>query len=449
MHNSHSISSNPQVLLVSDNRDNPNWGSRSSTMALLDLLAGADLAPAERVMDSQVRSRVPVLRWGALDALLRAPAASRLAAMGLRRGGRTSVLLNRTLGLRDASSDDPADTVARWRRARRAPLTDLVAKVQRADALVVNGEGSMIFTTPSRVEQRFHLAAMQLARESGIPFAYVNALVADPPGGPRNQQMLDATLDVLGDAALVATRDPESLRFLRSLSTQVRATYVPDAVFSWRGAPALADAAAALASPAPLRPFVAQPELLGRWDFTAPYICVGGSSRAAKDPERAAAAYRGLLEGVRSLGLSVVVTVTCLGDAFLEGVAHDLGLPVIPAPTNVYAAAAILGRAEITVTGRYHPAILAGLGGAPCVLLGADSHKTRSVQEVLGYPEIRVFSAFPDGSEVEAIVETARGVLERRATWSEAIRTAVACRAEEAAKLGAQLRSAFAGAAGR
>lgn len=428
----------PRVLLVSDNRDNANWGSRATTMALLELMAAAGLSPSDRVLDGEVRSRVALADGPVAGRLLRQPALARLAGAGLARGGRTRLSLER-LGVRDAVSDDPAETVRRWRRSGREPLAEWIARVERADAVVVNGEGSMIFTTPSRLEQRFHLAVMQLAHEADVPFAYVNALVADPANGPRNAATVAATRRLLPQARLVTTRDPWSQAFLREVAPEVASVYVPDSVFAWKGR--VGRGRDLLARPEYLTPFHERPDRLGTWDFQRPYICVGGSSEAAKDPKRAAASYRRLLQALPELGYPLVVTVSSTGDAFLEELAHELGLPLVPADTNVMVATEILAHAELVVTGRYHPAILAGLGGVPGVLLGADSHKTASVQQMLGYPDIHVFAEQPTAADVSAILQRARRVLAERQRWQEAIETALALRAAEARRLTGHLES--------
>jgi hypothetical protein len=428
----------PRVLLVSDNRDNANWGSRATTMALLELMAAAGLSPSDRVLDAEVRSRVALADGPVAGRLLRQPALARLAGAGLARGGRTRLSLER-LGVRDAVSDDPAETVRRWRRSGREPLAEWIARVERADAVVVNGEGSMIFTTPSRLEQRFHLAVMQLAHEADVPFAYVNALIADPANGPRNAATVAATRRLLPQARLVTTRDPWSQAFLREVAPEVASVYVPDSVFAWKGR--VGRGRDLLARPEYLTPFHERPDRLGTWDFQRPYICVGGSSEAAKDPKRAAASYRRLLQALPELGYPLVVTVSSTGDAFLEELAHELGLPLVPADTNVMVATEILAHAELVVTGRYHPAILAGLGGVPGVLLGADSHKTASVQQMLGYPDIHVFAEQPTAADVSAILQRARRVLAERQRWQEAIETALALRAAEARRLTGHLES--------
>lgn len=429
----------PRVLLVSDNRDNANWGSRATTMALLELMAAAGLSPSDRVTDTEVRSHVALADGPVTGHLLRRPAVARLASAGLARGGRTRSTLERVLGVRDAASDDPVQTVRRWRRSGREPLVEWIERVESADAVIVNGEGSMIFTTPSRLEQRFHLAVMQLAHEAGVPFAYVNALVADPANGPRNAATVAATRRLLPHARLVTTRDPWSQAFLREVAPEAKSTYVSDALFAWLGR--VGNGKEALTRPEYLMPFHERPEQLGVWDFQRPYVCVGGSSEAAKDPKRAIASYRRLLQALPELGYPVVVTVSSTGDAFLEELAYELGLPLVPADTNVMVATEILAHAELVVTGRYHPAILAGLGGVPGVLLGADSHKTASVQQMLGYPEIHVFPEQPSDADVSAILDRARGVLAERRRWNAAIEAAATLRAAEARRLPNHLES--------
>jgi polysaccharide pyruvyl transferase WcaK-like protein len=245
----------------------------------------------------------------------------------------------------------------------------------------------------------------------------------------------------------VTTRDPRSLEFLRSIAPDVEAHYVPDALFAWNGR--LGSDKRALAKPEYLVPFHEHPERLGVWNFQQPYICVGGSSEAAKDRARAAASYRRLLEALPRLGFPVVVTVSSTGDAFLEELAHELDLPMVPASTNVMAAAQILANAELVITGRYHPAILAGLGGVPCVLLGADSHKTASVQEMLGYPEVHVFSEQPSDSDVQTILERARRILEERSHWQAAISAAADARATESLRLSELFTRLATGSGGR
>lgn len=72
-----------KVLFVSDNRDNPNWGGRSTAMALLELLAASDLVPTDSIGDLDSRAEMALTALAALEPLLRNPLLGRLAASGL------------------------------------------------------------------------------------------------------------------------------------------------------------------------------------------------------------------------------------------------------------------------------------------------------------------------------------------------------------------------------
>jgi len=76
-------------------------------------------------------------------------------------------------------------------------------------------------------------------------------------------------------------------------------------------------------------------------------------------------------------------------------------------------AGAVLANAQAFITGRYHPAIFASLGGTPCIFLGADSHKTRSLQDVLEYESKAQFSALPQEDEISEICQLAERYIEQ------------------------------------
>lgn len=437
------VSENPRTLLISDNRDNDNWGSRATTGALLEMLIANGLAPETSVSDAEVRRTTPFSRFGPVDRMVAGERVAKLAAAALDRGQRWRALLSSLFGMTDAVSDDPVASVAAWRGRPREPFVRWRESVADADLVIINGEGSMIFTTRSRREQRFHLAMMQLALESGVNYAYVNALVSDPPTPARNEQTKRESTRLLRSAMCVTTRDAESAEYLSGMSEDIPATFVPDALFTWHARVNDPTLRSALEFPELLKPFGAAPQRLGNWRFDRPYLCVGGSATAAHDQVRARDSYGRLVRKLERLGLPLYLTASTSGDAFLESIARDTGHPFVPPSTNVWAASAILANAAAVVTGRYHPAILAGLGGAPGILLGSDSHKTASVQPLLGYPETVVFPTLPDEVTSEAIARRVEIVLAERQAWSDQIQATVARRAEHAAELGPMLRNAL------
>ncbi len=401
-----------KLLLVDDNRDHTNWGGRATSIALTRLLSGAGHDVAATVANREVHTVVAVSESPVLRRALRAAPLRRQATFYLEHGVRIRRLLTE-LGLRDVIGNDPAASAQRLLKHRRDHplLASLYERVIEADAVVVNGEGSMIFKAQPRRELAFQLAMLALAEALGKPAYYLNAVVSDAPGGVRNAETYAAALRRLERCARVSVRDPHSLELLRASGYFVPASLVPDALFSWypeRLSPAHAKY---LAYPQALIPHPENEAHL-RWDFSKPYLCVAGSSHAATDQARAEACYGALVESLKVLGLPLYLIESCTGDRFLHRVGARAGVPVIPVATNVFAGGLILAGARALVTGRYHPAILASLGGTPCVFLGSDSHKTRSLQALLGYATREEASAFPTPGDVAQVCERTREALE-------------------------------------
>ena len=73
----------------------------------------------------------------------------------------------------------------------------------------------------------------------------------------------------------------------------------------------------------------------------------------------------------------------------------------------ILAVAKILANARVFISGRYHPSILASLGGTPCLLMGSNSHKTISLQYLLEYDNPIEFSVLPDKDECNKILDLA------------------------------------------
>src|SRR6185503_5654610 len=104
------------------------------------------------------------------------------------------------------------------------------------------------------------------------------------------------------------------------------------------------------------------------------------------------------------LGLELILIESDGRDGFLRQVAETVDAAILPVRTSIHAAAAVLASARAFISGRYHPSILASLGGTPCVFLGSTAHKMSSVQSILGYEVVRQFPSFPDESHCEQIV---------------------------------------------
>lgn len=101
---------------------------------------------------------------------------------------------------------------------------------------------------------------------------------------------------------------------------------------------------------------------------------------------------------------NIFLIQVCEGDTFLKEVSKKTSVPLISMETPIIAAAKILANAQAYVSGRYHPAIMASLGGTPCVFMGSNSHKTWSLQALLEYDKIMEYDSVPSAEEIKKIV---------------------------------------------
>lgn len=423
----------PNALLVGDHTDGPNWGGRAQSLALAELLA-TRFTISGRVPGAIVTGSGPFvgspLPQSIADALYyRRKQSPWVGAL---------VRLQEAFGAGDVVSENPgasADRILKY--SRRAPgLAALRRRVEEADIIVLNGEGSGIFGTPYRHDFFFYLALAELGIRLGKPVFFINTIFSDDPVSGRNARSLEAAERVLARCTEVHVRDPYSLAYARETMPSVRCRYIPDALFTWFDrvqAPSFAPPGVGdFAIPYPEE----ESRWFGRLDFSRPYICVGGSSLAAQDPPRAREAFARLVPAMAALDLPVVVVETCRGDAFLRDVVTDAGLSFVPRNCPIYLAEAILARARLFVSGRFHPTIMASLGGTPCVFLDAHSHKMASLRDAVGCRDEPMFSTFPDAGDVRRIVAHA-GELLARAARDPAVRgtilDAARARAQEAA----------------
>jgi hypothetical protein len=302
--------------------------------------------------------------------------------------------------------------------------------VRRHATVVVDGDGDLIFKKEPRRNLLADLALIELADHLDKEVYYVNSIFSDCPVTGRNETLAERCLETLKKCDAVAFRDPTSLRLARKMDPELGADWIPDSMFYWYDA--LADSRPQLPDSGDFiipYPYEAE-EIYGKLDFAKPYVCVTGGSRAAFTPGEAFDGYCGLVEQLHRLDYPVYLVPTCGGDQFLQDVAQETQTPMIPAEVPILMGGAILANARLFVTGRYHPSIMAAAGGTPCVFLGADSHKTASLQDLLGYDEQITFSAIPDPEEWDDILGRSEELLSR----GQALRDSIQESAQECAE---------------
>jgi polysaccharide pyruvyl transferase WcaK-like protein len=351
---------------------------------------------------------------------------------------RTYYSLEQLLGMKsDYIELDPIQSVRNILRNREvAGIRELYTAIADSDVVVVDGDGDLIFRNPAGRTPLFNLALIELAVSMGKQVHYINSIFADCPDSGRNEHFFQHTRRVLAKCTSVVLRDHASIALARSCAPELSIHYAPDSLFLWfdrleeagKNLPANGDY---------IVPFPDEkPANFGQFRFDCPYICLTGSSHAATHQQDAVEAYTALARALRDkFQMRIYLTPSCSGDRFLFEVAKRTSLPVIPTQVAIMTAAAILGNALAFVTGRYHPAILASLCGTPSVFLGADSHKTLSLQELLEYEHPRVFSSRPGSGEHQEILEETERVIRAGSALRGRIKEAAQRRAKEAERV--------------
>lgn len=430
----------PKIFLVGDNRNSPNWG-RGASIALRQLLTSKyeisgtltsewfDVSTAEA---GYVGTLMPNRYYRHFKYLLE-------------RRSRPSIgwyiRMEERWGARDFIANNPAESVDNLMRYKsRVPgLAHILEQATEADIVVVDGDGDIIFTTPPRRVALFFLAMIEMAVRLKKPVFLTNSMISDCPTTGRNLETVAAYRRLLGKCNAVLLRDPESLAYVRGEMPEAKSSLIPDSLFSWFPL-YQCDSSQVPSNGDFVLPFPEEQECWGKLDLSEPYICIGGGALAGAHPERAHLCYSQLVDAVQKLGYRVILTENDLPDSFLRGVAKEKGLGLVPSNCSILMCGAILARARLFISGRYHPSIFASLGGTPCIFLETHSHKCASLSRVLEYDIDRQFSALPEGPEIDAIVSLAQEYLERGESLRYRIRSTAKSRYTDVQSLPAVLQ---------
>lgn len=419
------------MLLAWDSTDRLNWGARAAHLATHQILSGADDQIERLSGDYQTQARpinLVLPEWLSCHLRVR-----RHRAWWARAYMKAEHLLD---GQEDYIHPRPEVSVRNiLNNLDDEHIRGLYEAVRRHDTIVVDGDGDMIFKADPRRNLLADLALIELGRHFDKEVYYVNSIFADCPVTGRNEALAARCLRTLEKCDGVAFRDPQSLELYRELGGREDAQCIPDTLFHWYDD--LKDSRRHLPEDGDfVIPYGWEDRRhFGRLDFSSPYVCVTGGSRAAFTPEDASEGFCRLVSRLHELEHPVYLVPTCGGDRFLHEVAEETGTPIIPGEVPILMGGAILANARLFVTGRYHPSIMAASGGTPCVFLGADSHKTLSIQRMLGYEEPHAFSAIPPPEEHSGILAECRERLDGGQTVRDRIQRNAEARAEETVEL--------------
>jgi polysaccharide pyruvyl transferase WcaK-like protein len=430
-----------KLFFAGDNRTNLNWG-RGASIALRETLSGPfeitgcvtgdwlDLSTAEA---GYVATVMPPKYYGLFRFLW---------LKRRRRPFGWYIRLEKLMGAKDFIAEDPIVSVDNLivYKQRHPALARIYDSAAAADMIVVDGDGDIIFSTPPRRQTLFLLAMIELGIRLKKPTFLVNSMISDCPSSGRNSTTLASAKRLLEHCNAVALRDPESLDYVRQEMPNASSTLIPDSLFTWQQLYAT-ESSRPPAHGDFLLPYPESNEYWGKLDFSQPYICIGGGALAGTDPDRAAECYGRLVDAVRQLGYQVYLTENDVPDSFLQRVAREKNVGIIPVNTPILMCGAVLAHARLFISGRYHPSIFASLGGTPCIFLGSHAHKMASLSRVLEYERHVEFDAFPDHSDIAAIVTTARKYLDQGEPLRTRILQVAKRRSDEASGLPTFLRS--------
>jgi polysaccharide pyruvyl transferase WcaK-like protein len=394
-----------RVFLVNDTSDQSNWGCKATSQALSALIAHAGGEIAGRVYLGRLFGRTvfgrPIMPGASF-------ARSALWAVVRRvlpdQAPRNAAELNRIVERALAGS---------------GPLAQDVSTLRGCDVMLINGEGSIYG------RQRMGLmlfAYIRLAKTLGVKVALVNHTASFSDGA-----MLALAREVIHDLDDLVAREPATAQEWSAKIPGSHADVAADAAFTTvpMDRAQLAQyctGAAGMVSPGGAGPF----------DPDKPYVCVGGSSFFRRpdfgnvDPLRG---YLALCDELRAPAGQVLLVIADGQDRrFLLPVAKALDLPVAQIGVPTAAAAGLLAHADLLVSGRWHPSILATIGGTPCIMIEGNTHKCRAMAEQFGFP-------FFDGLSFNARAGALIGEAQRMIAQGPALREktkaiAEACRAQ-------------------
>ena len=277
------------------------------------------------------------------------------------------------------------------------------------DTLVVNGEGSFIFATPSWRECLIEAMLMHWAQKLGKKVYYLNGMLSDDPYSERNYKCIKTIQPIFEKSEVIGVRENYSYDYAKENFKNINLKLFPDALFSWYDI--INDANKVENGKYIMGMSGAEDNSFTDFDFTKDYILISGSSaigNATKENKKIAIEhYSNLVNSIKKKlnKYKVYLIQVCEGDDFLKDVGKITNTPVIAMDTPIISAGKILANAKLFVSGRYHPAILASLGGTPCVFMSSNSHKTKSIQELLQYKEIKEFNVLPSDKEIKEMID--------------------------------------------
>ncbi|HBT78012.1 MAG TPA: hypothetical protein DEB39_14065 [Planctomycetaceae bacterium] len=402
-----------KVCYIADNRTRHNWGCRATSMALWELIQmRADLASTIEMPNFSAREDFG--RYASYQKFFPDTKKSEKCDY-------VTMDVKKTVDVFLAMCEESSQ------------CKEELDKIKQADAVVINGEGSFI-AIKTRRDMFLYLSYIHLAKRLGKKVYLVNAMFSPCSGMPWEEDVLPVVVEGLQSCDLVTLRDPLSFQYVTDFAPEANARFIPDALFTWYD------------NIRSEKPSLRKNDAIARvlpefspedFNFTEPYLCISGTSNqfSYDNPDVIAERYSRLVNRLKTLGLPILLTPTCRKDNFFKKVSMSTQTPMLPVSVPITTGGRILANARCFISGRFHPSILASLGGTPCVFMDSNSHKTFSLQKMLEYENPKEYHCALSDEDIEHIYFDVLKALDKGVAERERISCTVKRLAERAAIL--------------
>lgn len=415
-----------KIFFISDNRDNPNWGCRATSQELINIVdkyVGTEYQ-MKVVGASDIHNYRPyyhLKNMGFLDGMIHKLANHR------RSTNKIVFFAQSVFNIFYSIIGPPiffADSVPR-NFSDMKHLAKLVSKrkilkkeldmIEWADLVICNGEGSVY---GDERKGKYNLFLLYVAKKLfGKQTFMINHMF-----DPKSSDLIDISKEIYPSIDFIAFRDEVSLKKYNELDLEKRAVFIPDAAFNYGPSP-----------DSIVQHILGNPQYIdtfwggnNNWSgFKKPFVVLGGSSRLTKGglPKGYSSkrSFLKLVEKIREIGVSVVLSQPCEGDTFMKKVALIAEAPLISIETPTQLAIDFVSGASCYISGRYHPMILSLVSGTPTIAMTSNSHKTKSLHDIVGLEDEPYFEIEHLEEQVGQIVERLKKIIAEEESYRDRI----------------------------
>lgn len=410
-----------KIFFVSDNRDHPNWGCRATSEALENLMrsipgldpefkhVGVDdihiVQPCSGVIKSRkilnLLAKISFMRKNPYHKLPKRMIANFIYFV-------LYPLFQRPFFCSDSIPNSESELEFFLQVFKNGGVLEKERDmVVWSDVVIANGEGA--FYRNER-KGKYILFLLYLAKVIyKKPVMLVNHMF-----DVKSEELLSLCQKIYPLLDKVVFRDHTSLQIFQKSVPGVAAEVAGDAAFSH--APTGKDFS---------RYLLQNPKIMDTYyghanswpvNFKRPFVIIGGSSIIFKPffvkGYNAVEEFTHFVKAFQKENINVVIAMVCPGDKFLKEVAQMTGAPFVSVETSTQLAVDFFSEASCFISGRYHPMILASVSGTPTIAFDSNSHKTRSLHELLGLIDQPYFELKNLRADTPAIIKHVRSIID-------------------------------------